>query len=74
MRLSELNTEPRMVRRIREFCEHAPDGEVFTSQDVATAIGVTTIRSWASDRRLRKFRVDIQRRTWWGSAATIKRA
>lgn len=74
MKLTELTTEPRMVRRIREFCAGIPPGEVLTSNQVACAIGVTTIRNWSADPRLKPFRVDIKRQTWWGSAATIKKA
>lgn len=74
MKLSELNNEPRMVRRIRELCEGVPKGEVITTSQVALALGVTNIRNWSADPRLKPFRVDIKRQTWWGSRETIKNA
>lgn len=69
-----LSQEPRMVRRIKDFCLAIPDGDVVTSQEVAAGLEVTTIRTWAAHPALRPYRIALARQVWWGNPKTIKKA
>ena len=69
-----LNNEPRMVRRIKDFCLAIPDGDVVTSKEVAAGLNVSTIRTWTTHPSLRPYRVELARQVWWGNPSTIKKA
>lgn len=69
-----LSNEPRMVRRIKDFCLAIPDGDVVTSKEVAAGLNVTTIKDWGAHPALQPYRVTLARQVWWGNPNTIKKA